>query len=45
LAVAEEDLLVRIHAEWAELIDDLGIGVHGIGTTYTRPGGNVRNLP
>jgi hypothetical protein len=30
LAVAEEDLLVRIHAERAELVDDLGIGIHGI---------------
>ena len=31
LAVAEEDLLVRIHAKGAELVDDLGIRVHDIG--------------
>jgi hypothetical protein len=30
LAASEEDLLVRIHAKWAELVNDLGIGIHGI---------------
>jgi hypothetical protein len=30
LAVAEQDLLVRVHTKWTELVDDLGIGIHGI---------------
>jgi hypothetical protein len=37
LAVAEEDLFVRVHTKWTELVDDLGIGIHGIGTTCTQP--------
>ena len=42
LAVAQQDLLVRVHAEWPELVDDLGIRVHGIG--QRKPGQAYRKF-